>query len=259
MKLCIPSFLLILSLLLIVGCGGDSNNNTVVVQQGDIFGTVKNKETGVPIKGASVQIGAKMIQTDDNGKYMLKEIPFSNNLEIVVTAQEYKEYHDFVSLQQELLSFDVKLIPTQSPSTQILTVLSSISKDIESLDATKIPDIQSHFSKTYVAGDDEATAFGIFAGVVPPDYKSIPDIIDNIIKKYTKLSFEFVNPDVQFSGDSASIIMRFMVNAETKPPDPKKWEIVIDGKMTFQKQDNSWKVTFWGLISPFIKFVENPI
>lgn len=259
MRFYILSFFTILSLLLIIGCGSDSNNAPATFQQGDIFGTVTDKDTGTPIKGASVQIDTKIVQTDEKGKYIIKEMPFSDKYEIIVTAKEYKEYRDFVSLQQEFLSFDVKLISLQSPSTPILTALDTISKDIESLDAEKIPEVQSFFSKTYVASNDEATTLGVVAGVVPPDYNSIPVTINNIIKKYNKLTFKFANPGVKFDGNSATVQMRFMINAETKPPEPKLWEIVIDGKMICQKQNDVWKITFWGLIPPFLKFDGKPL
>lgn len=259
MRFYILSFFTILSLLLIIGCGSDSNNAPATFPQGDIFGTVTDKDTGTPIKGVSVQIGTKIVQTDEKGKYIIKELPFSDKYEIIVNAKEYKEYRDFVSLQQEFLSFDVKLISLQSPSTPILTALDTISKDIGSLDAEKIPEVQSFFSKTYVASNDEATTLGVVAGVVPPDYNSIPVTIDNIIKKYNKLSFEFANPEVKFDGNSATVQMRFMINAETKPPEPKLWEIVIDGKMICQKQNDVWKITFWGLIPPFLKFDAKPL
>ena len=258
MRFHILSFLLILVLLVIVGCSDNSNDNIISVQQGDIFGTVTDKETGFLIKGAFVQIGTKSAQTGENGKYILKEFPFSNSLDVIVTSSGYEEYRNIVSLQQELLSYDVALIPIQSQSPSILAVLDAISEGIESLDAAKIPDVQSHFSKTYVAGDDEATAFAIFAGVVPPNYNAIPDTLNNIIKKYSMLKFKFANPEVKFDGDLASVQMRFMVNAVTNPPDPKKWEIVVDGKMIYQNQDGVWKMTLWGLIPPFLKFEENP-
>jgi hypothetical protein len=259
MRFYILSFFTIFSLLFILGCGSDSNTTPVTVQQGDIFGTVTNNDTGAPIKGASVQIDTEIVQTDDNGKYIIKEMPLSDKYEIIVKAKEYKEYRGFVSLQQELLSFDVKLTPLQSPSTPILTALDTISKDIELLDPAKIPEIQSFFSETYVSSKDEATTFGVIAGVVPLDYSSIPATIDTIIKKYNRLSFKFANPEVKFDGDSATVLMRFMINAETKPPEPKLWEIVIDGKMICQKQNDVWKITFWGLIPPFLKFVEQPL
>lgn len=259
MRVHISAFFLFLSLPLIIGCGNDSKNDIINAQQGAIFGTVTNNDTNIPIKGASVQVGTKVVQTDENGKYIIKDIPLSNNIEVTIIAQEYKEYHNAVSLQQELLSLDVKLTPIQSPSAPILAALDSISKGIESLDPTKIPDIQSYFSANYVAGSDEATAAGVFSGVVPPDYKSIPDTTNNIIKKYKTLSFRFANPEVKFDGDSASVQMRLTINAETMPPDPALWNIVVDSKMTLQKQDDSWKINFWGLIPPFLKFDRNPI
>lgn len=252
------SFLL---LILIAGCGEEAKENAgIIVENGDISGTVINKETGEPVEGACVDIGGKIAYTDAKGGYLLKDIPLSDKLNVIVTANNYKEYKDVISLNQELLIFNIGLIPVESPSAQVLAVLSAISQDISALDPNKAESIQtSYFSKDYIAADDEATAFGVFAGVVPPDYNGVPDTIRNIAKKYSKLRFEFANPDVKISGISASVQMRFMVFAETKPPEPKEWEIVVDGKINLRKQDGDWKIVHWQLIPPFLKFEERPI
>ena len=257
-------FALFLALFFVViaGCGNsadESGNDIVTAQSGEIFGTVTDKETGIAVEGATVKIGDETVLTDNNGKYSIKNIPFSNNISIIVTASGYEDYNGSSSLQQELMSLNIEIVPSQSPSAPILAVLESLSSDIEQLDDNKIPDITSHFSPDYVAGDDEATAFAIFAGVVPLNYDAIPDAMENINKKYSKLIFDFANPDIDFGDDSATVLMRFVVDATTNPPEPKKWDIIVDGKMIFEKQNDEWKMTFWGLIPPFIKFEENPI
>lgn len=246
---------------MISGCGGENNydDNIIIIQNGEIFGTVTDKETGITIKGVTIQIGEATVLTDDSGKYSIKNIPFSDNVAITATASEYNDYHGSVSLQQELLSLNIAMIPVKSPSAPIIAVLEAISKSIESLDDAKIPEIQSYFSKDYVAGDDEATAFGIFAGVIPPDYETIPETMKNINKKYSKLEFTFNNPEVEFDGDLANVKMRFIVNAETNPPEPKIWDIIVDGKMTFEQENGEWKMTLWALIPPFIKFEDKPL
>lgn len=254
---------LALLFVIIIGCGDsadESDDDIVTAQSGEIFGTVTDKETGIAVEGATVKIGIETALTDNNGKYTIKNIPFSNNISIIVTASGYEDYNGYSALQQELMSLDIGIVPSQSPSAPILAVLESISSDIEQLDDNKIPDITSYFSQDYVAGDDEATAFAIFAGVVPPNYDAITKTMENINKKYSKLTFDFANPEVSFEGnDSATVLMRFVVDATTNPPEPKKWDIIVDGKMIFEKQDDEWKMTFWGLIPPFIKFEENPI
>jgi ketosteroid isomerase-like protein len=252
------TILLILNIFTIIGCGSDSEEKPVIVEQGDIFGTVIDKETGLPIKDASVQIGGKASQTDDKGKYTIKSVPASDSLKIVVTATDYAEYNNSFSLKQELLSYDVALIPNKSPYVPIIAILDSLSKEIGSLDEKKIPDMQSHFSKDYVAGNDAATLFGIFAGVIPPSYDEIPKTMNNICNKYTTLEFKFENPNVKIEGDTALVLARIAIKAQTKAPGPKDWDIVADGKITFKKQDNDWKMIFWGLIE-FVKFEEKPL
>ncbi len=247
-------------LFLYIGCDKESDKSpTVVITQGSISGVIMDKETGFPVKSASVMIGNRTAKTDENGKYTIENIPFVENLEIVITAEKYNEYRSTITLNQELLIFNAVLTPIFDPNEPILKVIDAVSKGIESLDPDKILTVQSYFTKDYVSAKDEATAFGVFAGVVPPNYDKIPETLMNIVKKYDKLEFKFVNPDIKFGLDTATVMMQFVVNAETKPPEPKKWEIVVNGKFIFHKQDDEWKISFWGLIPPFIKFHEEPL
>lgn len=252
------AILLILNVLAIIGCGSDSEEKPAIVEQGDIFGTVIDKETGLPIKNASVQIGGKTSQTDDKGKYTIESIPTSDNLKIVVTATDYAEYNDSLSLKQDFLSYDIALIPNISPSVPIIFVLDSLSEDIGSLDEGKTAEIQSCFSKDYVASNSAATVFGILAGVIPANYDAIPQAMKTVSGKYTKLTVKFTNRDIKVGVDTASVLMYVEIKAQTKPPDPMDYDIVASGKMYFKKENDGWKITFWELIE-FPKFAQNPI
>ncbi len=259
MKLHCFSIFLLAGLIAFAGCDEDSEEPIPVIENGDVYGVITDKETGDPIENALMSIGDKTAATDVDGKYLLKEILLSDEINVVVTADDYEEHRDTISLDQELTSFDVELAPVDSPSDEVLKVLEALSKGIESLDSNEIPSIQSLFSEDYVAANDEATAFGVFAGVVPPNYDELPETLLTIIGKYDKLEFKFANPDVDFNGDSASVQMRFEVYAETKPPEPKKWEIVADGKLDLRKENGDWKITYWQLIPPFLKFEQKPL
>ncbi len=260
---------LLLSLAVLTNCGEDTEEPegpVHVIENGDVYGTITDKETGDPVVGASVKVDGKVALTDTNGKYSLQGIPLSDNLEVVVTAADYMEYSSILSLDQQLMLFNIILVPTNSPSAQILSVLEALSRDIEALDPDRIPSIQSHLAEDYVAAsdpvNDQATIFGVVAGVVPPDFDGLPETILTIVAKYDKLKFKFADPDVEFSGDSAKVLMRFEVYAETKPkpPDPaKKWEIVIDGRLDLREHNGDWKITYWRLIPPFRKFEEEPL
>lgn len=251
---------LIVSLAVIIGCGEDLEEEAVPeIEIGDVHGTVTDKETGDAIAGASVDIGGKVASTDEDGKYGVKEIPFSDEIHIVVTAAGYREYEGTISLDQKLLLTNISLVPVESPSAEILDALEALSSDIEALDPNRIPSIKSRISEDYTAANDEATIFGVFAGVIPPNYDGFPDTILTIVEKYDKLKFRFADPSVEFSGNSAKVQMRFEVYAETKPPEPKKWEIVVDGRLDLRKQNGDWKITYWQLIPPFLKFEEKPL
>ena len=255
--------LLFISLTVLTGCDEDSEEAAPVIENGDIHGKITDKETGDPIEGASVDIGGKVALTDEEGRYSVEGIPLSDEIDFTVNAANYRDHEDTISLHQSLMLLNISLVPVESPSVQILEVLEALSGDIEALDPDKIPSIQSLLAKDYVAANDpdrdQATIFGVIAGVVPPDYDGLPDTILTIIEKYDKLKFKFADPDVEFSGDSASVQMRFEVYAETKPPEPKKWEIVIDGRLDLRKQNGDWKITYWRLIPPFLKFEEEPL
>lgn len=264
-------------LVFLTGCGDDAEAPEDPVDQienGDVYGIVTDAESGIPVEGASVGIGGQVALTGADGKYVLQGIPFSDKIEVSVTSDDYREHKTTISLDQGLMSFDVSLAPVDSPTDQILSVLDALSQDIEALDPNRIPSIQSYLSEDYIAANDpvndQATLFGVVAGVVPPDYQGLPDTVLNIVEKYDKIEFKFADPDVEFGEDTATVLMRFEVYAETKPKpaDPvenkpeepaKKWEVVVDGRLDLRKEDDDWKITYWRLIPPFLKFEEKPL
>jgi hypothetical protein len=250
---------LLVSFLFLSGCGGDEEETTSELEYGALYGTINDKETGKPISNAAVNIGGFVVSTNETGNYSLEDIEFSDEIVITVNATGYREYVNTVSLDQELKLFDVALSPVDSPSAEVLEVLELMSGDIELLDPGKIPSTQSNFSEDYVAGDSMATLAGIMAGLIPPDYESIPETINKIIEKYDKIQFKFIDPNVELKGESASIWAVFEVYAETKPPEPKKWEIAVEAKFDLQKYDNDWKVVYWELVSDFLKFEQEPL
>jgi hypothetical protein len=247
-------------LLAFTNCGEDSKEPIDVSEDSEdinVYGKVTDKETGDPIEGASVSIGGEAALTDADGKYVLEGIPFSDAVDVVVTAANYRDYRDSLPSDQRIL--DINLVPVDSPSARVLEVLEALSRDIEALDTGRIPDIQSRLSEDYTAADNEVTLVGVWAGVVPPDHDGLRETVFNIIEKYDKLVFQFADPNVEFSGDEALVNMRFEVYAETKPPEPKKWYIVVDGRLDLRKENDDWKITYWKLVSDFQKFEWEPL
>lgn len=264
------SISLVLSLVIWGGCDGENidtpDDPIDEISSGDIYGTIIDDESGNPIPGASISIGDQIILAGTDGKYIIQEIPFSDEIKVKVSADDYRDYTTTISLDQKIKLVDANLVPIDSPTVQILEVLESLSGEIEALDADRIPPIQSHFSEDYVAAsdpvNDQATLFAVIAGVVPADFDSIPDTVLKIVEKYDELEFKFADPEVELGEDTASVLMSFEVYAETKPKPPvpaKKWEIVVEGELDFQKGDGDWKMTYWRLIPPFLKFEEEPL
>ena len=248
--------ILSVSITLLANCGDDSEEAVLAFESGNIHGTVTDEETGDPIEGASVNIGGKVVLTDSNGEYIAEGIPFSDGIDVLVTATNYREYDGTISLDQESGLFDISL---ESPLAQILEVLNAITRDIEALDPGRIGAIQSYLSRDYTASRDLVTSVAVWAGVIPRDYDALPETVMNVVDKYSKLELDLVDPRVEFSGDSASARMRFEVYSETKPPKPQKWEIVVNGRMDLKKQNGDWKITYWKLVSDFIKFDWKPL
>lgn len=261
---------LLLSLTIFVGCGEESANDDdddngkpdVVAGNGNIQGTIINKETGDPVEDASVTIGGETALTDADGQYVVQGISLAENIDVIVTTSGYVEYKGIITLDRELVIFNINLVPVDSQSARILEVLEALSRDIAALDPGRIPAMQLYLTEDYIASPDEATMFlGVFSGIVPADYDAFPDTIQNIIDKYDKIEFVFANPDVELDGDSATVLMRLSIYAETKPvPEPatpaKKWEIVIDGRLDLRKENGNWKITFWQLIPPVLTLNE---
>jgi len=251
---------LIFNLAFNAGCGNDSADDpavdVAVVESGGIFGKVTDGETHEPIKDAAVSIGDDSVFTDENGKYIIEDILLSDRLSVVVTAADHVEYKGTISLYQELLSLDVSLMPVDRQSEHILAVFDVISREIAKLDTGRVPAIQSCFSRDFTTGEDDATLLGVFFGVVPPSYNGIPHTIENIVDNYIRVKFSFTDPEIEFRGDFATVLAYYTVVVETAPPDPKQWEIVIYGRFDFRRENGDWKITFWEMIPPFIKFVE---
>ena len=242
----------------LAGCGDDSEEVIDVVDSGDIVGTVTDKETGDPVADATVDLGGETALTDADGRYTVEGIEFSDSIDVVVTAANYRGRESIVSLDKELLMLNITLVPIESLSAQVLDVLDNLSRGIGSLDPNEIPSIHALISEDYVPAKNEETAFGVFAGVVPPSYEGLPDSILKIIEKYDELEFGFADPSVEFNGDLASVRMRFEVYAETKPPEPKSWEIVLNGRLDLMNEEGDWRITYWKL-SELLKFDEQPL
>ena len=256
-------------LVFLAGCGEDAEipeDPVDQIENGDIHGTITDMESGALLEGASVSIGDQVALTGTDGKYALKGISLSDKIEVSVASDGYRDNRTTISLDRELILLNISLAPVDSSSDQILGVLAGLSQDIEALDPDRTPSIQSCFSEDYIAANDpvkdQATFIVILAGIVSPDYEGIPDSVLTIVDMYSKLDLNFVNPDVELDKDTASVLMRLEIYTETRPDPPnpaKKWEIVVDGRIDFRKEDDDWKIIYWRVMPDFLKFEEKPL
>lgn len=253
---------IVICLVVFADCGGESEKLEPTIKEGTIQGKVMDSETSAPVKEASITIDSQTATSDKDGNYIISGITFTDKLDVVVSASEYKDFKGTVYLQQELLVFNVSLVPINSEKAKVLDVLEGLSEDIEALDPARIPAIQGRLSKDYTVGVNEATAFGVLFGVIPPSYEDTPQAIEKIIETSDKLLFTFSEPKITLNGDTASVetFIEIYIETKQKPNEPgNKIEMSIMGEMNFRKEGNDWKMIFWQLVGDFLKFIKEPL
>lgn len=113
-------FILLLFLLICCGCGigedVDTEDSKLPVQTGSsntgtITGTVTDNNTNQPISDAVVKFLDREVNTDAEGKFILAEIPYTDNQKLTVEVEFYETYSKTVVLNQKQLTLTVKLTP----------------------------------------------------------------------------------------------------------------------------------------------------
>lgn len=113
-------FILLLFLSICFGCGtgedvdkedpnlpgqiGSSNTGTIT-------GTVTDQNTNLPISDAVVKFLDREENTDAEGKFILTEIPYTDNQKLTVEVEFYETYSKTIVFNQRQLTLNVKLTP----------------------------------------------------------------------------------------------------------------------------------------------------
>ena len=216
---------------------------------GAVSGVITDGTTRNPIEGATVKLLDKSVITEANGRYNFTGVPYSENLSLMIIADDYQPKIESIQLRSPRVGLNVRLMPSTDPEMEIIQFLDRFSALIESLDTGKLDTIQALFSESYVASDDPVTLLGLATGVIPAKFDDVSQTIIIVFEKYDALQFQFKEIDVDVT-NSRQASARFTLHIISEEgPRPNKREIIVDCKIDFRKEDLVWKIVFWQLFN----------
>ena len=216
---------------------------------GAVSGVVTDGTTRNPIEGATVKLLDKSVITEANGRYNFTGVPYSENLSLMIIADDYQPKIESIQLRSPRIGLNIRLMPSTDPEMEIIQFLDRFSALIESLDTGKLDTIQALFSESYVASDDPITLLGLATGVIPAKFDDVSQTIIIVFEKYDALQFQFKEIDVDVT-NSRQASARFTLHIISEEgPRPNKREVIVDCKIDFRKEDLVWKIVFWQLFN----------
>lgn len=216
---------------------------------GAVSGIIIDGTTRNPIQGATVKLLDKTMTTEANGKYNFIGVPYSENLNLMIVANDYQPKTENFQLRTVRVGLNISLMPATDPEMEIIQFLERFSALIESLDISKLDAIQDLFSESYVAADDPVTLLGLATGVIPAKFDDVSQTIIVVFEKYNALQFQFnkIQVDVTNSRQASARFTLHVISEEG--PRPNKREILVDCQIDFRKEDLVWKIVFWQLFN----------
>jgi hypothetical protein len=120
-----------------------------------VGGTVVDDETGAPVVGALVSIGAVEVASGDDGRFTATYLPFGR-LDVVAIAGGYRAYFGSARAGADL---EIRLVPDTAAATEVIRVSGRVpSKPALHLDTTEIRNLPG-------AGNDALRALQSLPGV----------------------------------------------------------------------------------------------
>ena len=229
-------------------------NISLVPKFGAVSGVITDGTTGKPILGAIVNLLDRTMITEIDGRYNFTEVPYSDNLSLMITAIDYQTKTESFELRTGRVGLSISLMPLTNPETEIPQFLERFSALIESLDTGKLETIQELFSETYLAGDDPITLLGLATGTIPANFDEVIPTITKVFVKYDALQFQFNKIQVEVTNTrQASARLTLHIKSEQGPradnPQVEEREIIVDCQINFRKEDALWKIVFWQLFN----------
>ncbi len=242
-----------LLLLCLLACSGADEETPeqptapIVIEYGTVSGTVTHGNTRNPIPGAVVRLLEQSMETGIDGVYTFQGIPYADTYTLVVEDANYQPYQQSFALGQERLVLNIALMPLRDTAEELQEFLDNFSELLESLTLENLEQIETLFSETYVAADDEATIFGVLSGIIPENYDDVIPAVTQLFEEYVSLEFRFKDVQVDVThARKASVILSLDVTAE-KGEERDLSEIKARCQFDFRREQSDWKIVYWQL------------
>lgn len=246
-------FLLILSL--IFACGADdvdepdSSVPPEPQQFGTVSGIVTDAVTGNPLPGVQVTLSGLVVETEVDGGFVYNDILYGEEQELTVSDMFYQPYSSQIVLSDVRLVHNVALSPLYDHQEELIVVLQDLSDLLETLDMDNLHSLQSLFSDSYVAADDEVTNFGVVSGVVPPNFEGVIPTFTNVFEQYSWLSFTYDTLIFDIThARKGSVEMLIVVDSENAE-DKNMRSLEGTCRFDFRREGSKWKIVYWQLMS----------
>ena len=222
-------------------------------QFGTVSGIVTDAITGNPLPGVQVTLAGMMVETEVDGGFVYNDISYGEEKELMVSDMLYQPYSNQIVLNEVRLVNNVALSPLTDHQEGLDAVLEDLSTLLESLDMDNLPSLQSLFSESYFAADDEATQIGVNSGVVPPNFEGVVPTFTNVFEQYSWLSLTYDNLVYDIThARKASIQMLMSVDSENAE-DKNMRSLEGSCRFDFRREGSDWKIVYWQLMSLNIK------
>lgn len=220
----------------------------VVIEYGTVSGSVTDADTGNPIPGVSVILLGQSMETGLGGIYTFQNVMYGDNYTLTMEDADYKPHSQFFALRQQRVTVDVALTPLRDTVQEMRDFFDRFSDLLESVDLENVGAIESLFSETYVAADDDATLFGVASGIIPENYADVVPAMTQLFEEYVFLEFLFNNIQMDIThARKAAVTLQLDVNAR-KEIDEDLREIKASCKFDFRREGADWKIVHWQLL-----------
>ena len=243
----------------IFACGADEVDKPEPIetpkpqQFGTVSGIVTDAVTGNPLSGVQVTLSDLEMETEVDGGFVYNDILYGEEQELTVRDPLYQVYSTQIVLNDIRLVHNVALSPLRDHQEELSALLENLSNLLESLDMGNLPALQSLFSESYFAADDEVTKFGIVTGVVPPNFEGVIPTFTTVFEQYSWLDFTYDNLVYNVTdARKASIQMSMGVDSENAE-DKNIRNLEGTCQFDFRREGSDWKIVYWQLMSLNIK------
>lgn len=249
--------LLILSLIFACGADEEDEPDPIVPPEPQQFGTVSgivtDAVTGNPLPGVQVTLSDVAVETEVDGGFVYNDILYGEEQELTVHDPLYQAYSTQIVLNEVRLVHNVALSPLNDHQEELIALLEDLSDLLESLDMDNLPSLQSLFSESYFAADDEVTKIGVVSGVVPPNFEGVIPTFTSVFEDYSWLNFTYDNLVYDIT-DARKASVQMLMGVDSENAEDKGMRS-LEGtcQFDFRREGSEWKIVHWQLMTLDIK------